>query len=297
MSAATDGPATPSTIGSGIAFMLVAVGIFTTMDALIKWLATAYPVLEIVFFRSVFAFIPLMPLIARGGSAAIRTQRPLGQAGRALTGLVATFGYFYCYRTMPLADVFGIAFAAPIFVTALSVPLLGERVGIRRWSAVAVGFLGVLIMVRPDTGIVGVSAWVALFATSLYALAQIFIRDLGKTDSTVCIVFYATLTMAIASAAAMPLLWVTPTLVDTIILIMIGVLGGLGQLAFTRAFRLAPASVVSPFDYTGIVYAGLIGYVVWHDVPTVTFLIGACVVIASGLYILHRETRLARIRP
>ena len=196
---------------------------------------------------------------------------------------------------MPLADVFGIAFTSPLFVTALSVPLLGERVGIRRWSAVSVGFIGVLIMVRPDSGIVDWTSWIALFSTFLYALALVFLRNLGKTESTVSIVFYVTLTTTIASALTLPFQWVTPGPLDAVLLVAIGLMGGSAQLAITRAFRLAPAAVVAPFDYTALVYVRIIGYVVWDEVPTAMFLVGAAIVIASGLYILYRETRLARL--
>ena len=274
--------------------MLLAVAIFSCMDALIKWLSTTYPTIEIVFFRSCFAFVPLLAALLKGGRGALRTRRPLAQAGRAMVGLVSMVAFFYCFRIMPLADVFGIAFSAPLFVTALSVPLLGERVGIRRWSAVAVGFVGVLIMLRPDSGVFASASWIALFATVLYALGQIFVRDLTKTETTTGIVFYVTLTTTVASAVAMPFQWVTPSAVDAPLLAAVGILGGVAQLAFTRAFRLAPAAVISPFDYTGLLYAAVIGYAVWGDVPTLPFLVGAAIVIASGLYILHRETRLGR---
>ena len=274
--------------------MLLAVAIFSCMDALIKWLSATYPTIEIVFFRSCFAFVPLLAALLKGGRGALRTRRPLAQAGRAMVGLVSMVAFFYCFRIMPLADVFGIAFSAPLFVTALSVPLLGERVGIRRWSAVAVGFVGVLIMLRPDSGVFASASWIALFATVLYALGQIFVRDLTKTETTTGIVFYVTLTTTVASAVAMPFQWVTPSAVDAPLLAAVGILGGVAQLAFTRAFRLAPAAVISPFDYTGLLYAAVIGYAVWGDVPTLPFLIGAAIVIASGLYILHRETRLGR---
>jgi len=276
--------------------MLVAVAIFSCMDALIKWLSGTYPTIEIVFFRSAFAFLPLLPALLSGGRAALRTRRPFVQAGRAALGLVSMFAFFYCFRMMPLADVFGIAFSAPIFVTALSVPMLGERVGVRRWSAVVVGFVGVLVMLRPDSGLFASTSWIALFATMLYALGQIFVRDLTKTETTACIVFYVTLTTTTVSAAVMPFLWVTPSPGDALLLVAIGVLGGVAQLAFTRAFHLAPAAVVSPFDYTGLLYASVIGYYVWGDVPTVGFLVGAGIVMASGLYILYRETRLAALR-
>jgi len=287
-------PATASTVPRGIASMLLAVAIFSCMDGLIKWLSATYPTIEIVFFRSAFAFLPLLPALLRGGRATLRTRRPFVQTGRAALGLVSMAAVFYCFRQMPLADVFGIAFSAPISVTAFSVPLLGERVGMRRWSAVVVGFLGVLVMVRPDSGLFASASWIALFATVLYALGQIFVRDLTRTETTTCIVFYVTLTTTVVSATAMPFVWVMPDPGDAALLAAVGILGGLAQLAFTRAFRLAPAAVVSPFDYTGLLYAGVIGYYVWGDVPTPTFLVGAAIVMASGLYILHRETRLAR---
>ncbi len=292
----TIAPASTNTVSRGIASMLLAVAIFSCMDALIKWLSASYPTIEIVFFRSSFAFLPLLPALLRGGRAALRTRRPLTQAGRAGLGLISMFGFFYCFRMMPLADVFGIAFSAPIFVTALSVPMLGEKVGIRRWSAVVVGFAGVLVMLRPDAGVLASASWIALFATVLYALGQIFVRDLTKTETTICIVFYVTLTTTTVSAIAMPFVWVMPGPADAVLLAAIGILGGLAQLAFTRAFRLAPAAVVSPFDYTGLLYAGVIGYYVWGDVPTATFLAGAAIVMASGLYILYRETKLAARR-
>ncbi len=289
-------PAAASTVPRGIASMLLAVAIFSCMDALIKWLSATYPTIEIVFFRSAFAFLPLLPALLRGGRAALRTRRPLTQAGRAILGLISMFAFFYCFRVMPLADVFGIAFSAPIFVTALSVPMLGEKVGIRRWSAVVVGFVGVVMMLRPDTGVFASASSVALFATALYALGQIFVRDLTKTETTTCIVFYVTLTTTTVSGAAMPFVWVMPGATDAVLLAAVGILGGMAQLAFTRAFRLAPAAVISPFDYTGLLYASVIGYAVWGDVPTVTSLIGAAIVMASGLYILYRETKLAAVR-
>ena len=286
-------PAATSTVPRGIASMLLAVAIFSCMDALIKWLSATYPTIEIVFFRSSFAFLPLLPALLRGGRAALRTRRPLTQAGRAGLGLISMFAFFYCFRVMPLADVFGIAFSAPIFVTALSVPMLGEKVGIRRWSAVVVGFIGVLMMLRPDTGVFASASSIALFATALYALGQIFVRDLTKTETTTCIVFYVTLTTTVVSGVAMPFVWVMPGPTDAVLLAGVGILGGMAQLAFTRAFRLAPAAVISPFDYTGLLYASVIGYAVWGDMPTMTFLVGAAIVMASGLYILYRETKLA----
>lgn len=284
-------PSTPAMIGRGIGAMILAAALYSVSDALIKWLASAYPTAEIVFWRQIFALLPIIPALWRGGWTAIRTNRPFGQIGRALTGAGALLGFYYCYRTMPLADVFGISFAAPLFVTALSVPILGEHVGWRRWSAVGIGFAGVLLMVQPGTGLFGPATWIALLATLLYALSLVFIRDLSRTESTISIVFFATLTIGCISGAMMPFQWVTPRGSDMILLGVAGILGGMGQLAAAHAFRLAPAAVVAPFDYSALLYTALIGYAVWGDLPAPLFLCGALIVIASGLYIFHRETR------
>ncbi len=162
--------------GRGIALMVLAVGIYSVMDAMVKWLGPSYPVLEIVFFRSLFAFLPIAYLLWRSGSlAALRTVHPLGHAMRALTGLVSLSLFFYAYTRMPLANVIAISFAAPLLVTALSVPFLGERVAWRRWSAILIGFGGVIVMVQPDAGMFDRVSVLALAATVFYALVMVFV--------------------------------------------------------------------------------------------------------------------------
>jgi drug/metabolite transporter (DMT)-like permease len=192
-------------------------------------------------------------------------------------------------RALPLAEAVAIGYAAPIFITALSVPLLGEAVGVRRWSAVCVGFAGVLVMIRPGAAVFEASSLVALLAALFYAFAMIFIRRLGRTESTACIAFYFTLTCAVVSAPFLPLQWVAPDLPQAILLVAVGLIGGVAQLAVTAAFRAAPAAVVAPFDYSSMLYVTVIGYAVWGEMPDRLIFAGAAVVIASGLYILHRE--------
>jgi drug/metabolite transporter (DMT)-like permease len=278
----------------GILCVLIATACFAIMDSLVKWVAPRIPVMQIVFFRSLFAFVPITLLIIRnGGIATLRTNRLGGHARRSLCGVVSLAGFIYAFGHMPLADVVGIGFSAPLFITALSVPLLGERVGVRRWSAVLVGFVGVLIMVRPGSGVFDPAAAVALGATVLYALAMISIRSLGRSESTGAIAFYYTLLCSVIGTAFLPFQWVTPAPLDAVLLVVIGLIGGCGQLLITSAFRNAPAAVIAPFDYVSMLYVSLIGYAVWGDVPDRALLIGAVIVIASGLYILHRETRRA----
>ncbi len=284
---------TTSDTGRGIGLMVLAVGLYSIMDAMVKWLGPDYPVLEIVFFRSLFAFIPIAYILWRSGSlAALRTARPWGHAARALTGLISISLFFYAYTRMPLANVVAISFAAPLLVTALSVPLLGERVGWRRWSAVVVGFVGVVVMVKPDAGLFDRIAVLALSATVFYALVIVFIRKLSRTETPTAIVFYYALTAMLATGAVLPFIWVMPDAEGWVLLALVGVIGGIAQFAMTNAFRLAEVSIVAPFDYLHIIWAALLGFFIWGEVPGNSIWIGAAIVIASGTYILFREAHL-----
>jgi len=277
----------------GIGLMLVSVILFACMDAVVKWLGATYPTMQIIFFRSLFAFIPLSLFLFRGiGLAALRTQRPLQHAVRSLVGLMAMTSFFYAYSQMPLANAVAIGFAAPMFMTALSVPLLGEKVGPRRWMAVLVGFAGVLVIVRPDAGVFHAAAPVALAGTVFYALAMIFVRRLGRTETSTAIVFYFTVCATFVSGIFLPFVWVAPDAEGWILLVLVGLIGGLAQMAMTNAVRLADISVVAPFDYTGLLWTALFGFFIWSEVPGIHVWLGAMVVVTSGVYILYREAHL-----
>jgi drug/metabolite transporter (DMT)-like permease len=277
----------------GIALMVLAVGLFAVMDALVKWLGQGYSTAQLVFFRSLFAFIPLAFLVFRSGlREALAVRNPLGHLLRSVVGIMALATFFYAFAHMRLADAVAITFAAPLFVTALSVPLLGERVGRRRWSAVLVGFLGVLIMVQPGAGVFQQVALVPLGGTVFYALAVILVRKLSRTESSASIVFYFTLSCTLASAAFLPFHWVTPGPVDLVLLIAVGVVGGLAQITITKAFRLADVAVIMPFEYSAMIWAALLGFFIWGELPGLNIWIGVAIVMASGLYILYREAAL-----
>ncbi len=282
-----------SDTGRGIALMVLAVGLYSIMDAMVKWLGPSYPTMELVFFRSLFAFIPIAYVLWRSGSlAALRTKNPLGHAGRALAGLASLSLFFYAYTRMPLANVVAISFAAPLLVTALSVPLLGERVGRRRWTAMSVGLLGVIVMVKPDAGLFDESAALALLGTVFYALVIVSIRKLSRTETPTAIVFYYALTATLATGAVMPFIWVMPDAEGWVLLILVGLIGGVAQFAMTRAFGLADVSIIAPFDYMHIIWAALLGLFIWGEVPGNTIWIGVPIVMASGIYILFREAHL-----
>lgn len=273
----------------GILCMIGGTSIFAAMDALVKWLVADHSVVQVLFFRSVFGLIPLLPLILRGGRAAVATRRPAAHAVRSLVGLLAIGSFFYAFGQLPLAEVTAIAFAAPLIMTALSVPFLGETVGPRRWAAVVAGFLAVLVIVRPQMGM-SAGAAVALLGTVLYAVVMVLMRRMSQTEKPVTIVFWFSVTTAIVSGLALPWAWTPPTPQAWGLFLAAGILGGSAQLLVTQAVRLAPVSVVAPFDYLHIVWAVALGWSIWGDVPTVETIAGACVIAACGLYVLHRET-------
>ncbi|HYF90073.1 DMT family transporter [Azospirillum sp.] len=278
----------------GILSMLLAMVLMTIMNALAKILAETYPLGEVTFFRNLFALLPAVAMVvAAGGRSCLHTTHWQGHLWRAVIGLASMVLLFWAYHLMPLANAVAISYSAPLFLTALSVPLLGEKVGAFRWGAVVVGFAGVLIMVQPGPDMIDRGAIVALTAAVCYALAMIAMRQLGRTEKPVTTVFYFTVISTALSALALPFDWITPDAHALTLMAGMGIAGGGAQYFSTRAYSLARAVVVGPFSYASLIYATILGWLVWGDVPAAHVMIGAAIVIASGLLILYRETRRA----
>ncbi len=281
----------------GIYLKLASLVLFCTMDAMVKALGDTYGSFQLMLFRSAIALIPVAVLIWRaGGLRIVRANRPWLQAARVCVGFGSLLGFFYVFPRMPLVDAYAISFAAPLFMVALSVPLLGEPVGWRRWSAVAVGFVGVLVMLDPWGMEIHPISLILLAATFCYALSTILVRLLSRHDHDVVTLFwFALAASAVSLVGAIPE-WKWPAPMDWLWLTMLGLLGGVAQILITRAWRLAPAAVLAPFDYTSIVLAVLFGYLWFQEEPSWTVWYGLPLVIGSGLYILHRERIRARER-
>ncbi|MDX5393652.1 MAG: DMT family transporter [Caulobacteraceae bacterium] len=283
--------------GLGIMLRMAAMACLAGLFALVKVASErGVPVFEILFFRNAFAFIPIAIYIARtSGFGVLRTTRPMAHVTRALVGLTGMVGGFMAVSYLPLTEATALSFSAPLFMTALSVPLLKEQVGPHRWAAVAVGFVGVLIMIRPDPAhMASIGVIFALIGAVGAALAMVTIRQISVTEPGPRIVFYFTLAGAVAGLASLPFGWVMPDAQTLALLVLMGVLGGVGQLLLTEAIRVAPVAVVAPFDYTQLIWASLIAFFVWSELPKATTLAGAALVAASGVYILYRETLKAR---
>ena len=281
----------------GIYLKMTALVLFCTMDAMVKALGGTYGSFQLMLFRSAIALIPVSVLIWQaGGLKIVKANRPWLQAARVAIGFGSLLGFFYVFPRMPLVDAYAISFAAPLFMVALSVPLLGEPVGWRRWTAVAVGFVGVLIMLDPWGMEFHPISLILLAATFCYALSTILVRLLSRHDHDVVTLFwFAFVSSGLSLVGAIPE-WKWPPAMDWLWLIVLGLLGGFAQILITRAWRLAPAAVLAPFDYSSIVLAVLFGYLWFQEEPSWTVWYGLPLVIGSGLYILHRERVRARER-
>ena len=275
----------------GIAYVVASIFVFALTNALIKWLVVRYSVVEVIVFRSTFALLPCVYLIAtRGGILALRTKRLHQHVTRSVMQFVSMICIFTAFGLMPLADAVAITFASPLFLTMLSVPLLGEHVGVYRWSAVIVGFVGVLIMVQPGPGLLQSGALFPLANALINACVTIAIRRMTLTESSTTLVFYQTLVTGVIGLILLPFVWVTPGLVDLALFSATGLLSGIAQFWWMQGCRFVPAAVAAPFSYTSMVWSLMLGYLIWSDVPSPAVLAGASIVIASGLYILYRET-------
>lgn len=291
MAAVVADPTSSAGYGRGIAMQIIAVAMFTCMGLVIKLLEGRYPTSQIILFRCAPALLPLiLYLPMQGGWSALKTRRPGWHLIRTVAGLGSMYVGFYAIARMAFADYVAISFTAPLFGTLLSIPFLGERVGIWRLGAVGLGFAGALLTAGPIAGHADPMALFAVGSALGYGVAMVAMRKLGSTDKSSATVFYFTVAGALSGLVMLPWQWVAPTMDDLALLLAIGLVGGVAQIFMTEAFRLAPPSVIAPFDYTAMVWAVIFGFFVFGTFPDVHVLAGAALICASGLFIIHRET-------
>lgn len=281
-----------------IVSMLAAVAAFSAMDALLKVFSQHYPPMEVAVLRGL-ASLPflVLPLVFTGRLGDLRPNR-FGMhllRGALMVGVLA--GFIYAVKVLSLATAYSIFLSAPLIATALSVPILGDRVPGRNWLAVVLGLVGVLIMLRPSTsGMATLGALAALFAATAYAFSVIALRVIGRSDTTSSVVFWTiSLMTVLCSLVAIPE-WVPLASGHWKLLIGLGVAGAIGQHLLTEAFRAAPPSVVAPFEYTALLWGMAIDWVVWGVLPGSRVYLGGGIVIASGLYLIWRERAAAHAR-
>jgi drug/metabolite transporter (DMT)-like permease len=278
---------------TGILLMLATVLAFSCLDAMAKYLGGHLPTLEVVGVRCASAFLLALmvsnPLTRPG---LLKTARPGLQLWRASMLLGSTVFNFMAFRYLQLDEAMAILFSTPFLVAILAGPLLGEWVGWRRWTAILVGFAGVLVVVRPGLGGMQWAALLSFGSAVCYAFYNITTRMLSRTDSSETTLFYANLFGCLVMAPVLPFVWVMPaSWLDVVLMVALGVFGAGGHFLLILAHRRAPASVLSPFIYTQIVWASALGYLVFGNVPSHWTIAGAAIVIASGLYLLNRERK------
>lgn len=282
---------------AGIAVRIIAVFSVATMIALVKHAAdNGVSVIESVFYRQFFALFILVPIIIlRGGTKTVRTDKFGLHMRRMVVGLTGMIFNFWAVSLLPLAEATTIGFMVPVFATLLAIFLLSERVGIHRWSAIIAGFIGVLIITRPETtGFSWQGILVALNGALFTAWVSIIIRDLGRTEDPVTVVFWFTIFSLPLLGGAMFWFGQWHDSYAWLIILGIGLCGGIAQLALTKSLQLAPVSVVLSVDYSALIWATLYGWLIWSALPTIWTLLGAPLIIGAGLYIAWREGRLAQ---
>jgi drug/metabolite transporter (DMT)-like permease len=292
----------PMNILKAILLKLASALLFAVMQTLVRALGDTFPVGQIVFFRSAFAILPVVLIYAWRHElrAAMRTKHPFAHVSRGATSVAGMFLNFGALARLPLVEATAISFVSPLITVGFAAVFLKERVRIYRWSAVVVGFLGVLVMltphltlfsgVAPASSVVG--AALALTAAFTNAGAVIQTRRLTDTETTPAIVFYFSLFCAVGGLLTLPFGWQTPGASQLVALVALGICGGLAHILLTESYRYAPASVVAPFDYTSMLWAFVLGYAVFGEVPTIAVFIGSIIVAGAGLFVLWRERQL-----
>jgi len=302
-------PATPPAIGGqqralhGIGLKVASVCIFVVMSSLLK-AADGIPAGQLVFYRSFFAIFPIMVFLAWKGHlvAGFKTANPVGHVLRGLIGVTSMGLGFYGLTKLPLPESIALSYATPLLLVMLSAILLKERVHLYRWSAVIIGLIGVLIMLWPRLTVFSggpgiesaetIGAIAALAAAGCAAFAMLQVRKLVQTERTETIVLYFSISASIIALVTVPFGWVWPTPEQTLLLVLAGFAGGIAQIFLTASYRHADMSVIAPFEYTSLLLGLIVGYFAFGDVPTVTMIIGAIIVIGSGIFVILREHRL-----
>ncbi len=270
--------------------MLAAMLVYSVINAFIKDTTERYPLIQIVFFRNFFALVPGVLLLLKARDLrAMHTQHLPRLIICSVVGAIGFTCIFAALRLLPLADATTIIFSETLFLTALSALYLREKVGIHSWLAVIIGFIGVIVIARPTGDVFNIGI---LFGVT-FALADAFFmvnaRIMTRTDNSAAIVVYFSLFISIITGAILPFVWETPTWYDALILILLGIGGGVGQICITQAYRFASAATVAPMIYSSLLWGILFGFIFWGEIPDAALWLGSSLIVGSGLYIVYRE--------
>jgi drug/metabolite transporter (DMT)-like permease len=281
----------------GIVMMVVATALFTVASAVSKWLVADYPIGEVLFLRSFSSFVTCAAIfLPVQGFKIFATQRPRDHMLRGLSQSISQFALLMAFRLMPIAGAIAISFAAPLFSALVSIVWLRERAGPVRLTALLIGFFGVLIVTAPGTSSLTPGALFALTNAVMYGTVTVAVRGMARTESAMTLVIWQLLMLSILHGMLLVFGWRTPSPLDAALFFSSGFLNAFGQWCWTKSLHMAPAAAVTPFYYLMMVWALLLGFMVWGDVPSPSLLIGSAIVVTTGLFLFWRETRLHRRR-
>ena len=278
----------------GVLYGIASVACFAMMDASVKWL-DMFPVGQVLFSRFFFGLIPILMLVPRGEFKTFyKTSRPKLHAFRAITGTLAIIALFIALREIPLADVVSLTFGGPIFVTLGSIFFLSEKVGIKRWLAVLIGFFGMLLIVKPAYEELNIYYIFPIIFCIFFACVALSIRSLSSTEPNYRIALYFSLLSMLVGLLTLPFGWVMPNKFELFLLIFTGLIGSVANILLTVSLRYAEASLVTPTKYLNLVFAILLGYFIWSEIPKLLTLVGAGLIIISSVIIFMRESELKK---
>ena len=275
-----------------VLLMVVGTIFFSSMHALIRYLSADLHAFELAFFRNLFGVLVVLPWVLRAGLSPLKTNRLGLHSVRGLFNGIGMLMFFYAVSIAPLADVIALSFTAPIFATILAIVFLGEVVGVRRWTAIVVAFLGMLIILRPGLAEISQGQFLAMASSALWACSLIMIKILGRTESSITIIAYMIIFQAPVSGLAAMTVWITPTLEQVCIMATMGVLGTVGQWLLIEALKAGDTNVVMPFDFLKMIWAVLLGFLFFNELPGLFTWIGSTVIFSSAVYIAWRESKI-----
>lgn len=279
----------------GIIFMTLGMFCLSVNDVVVKGLNISFPVWEVIFFRAFSGILVSFVLIFIFGWQSLKTKKPIRHFVRAFSAVGCVIFYFFGLKFLLLSENIAIVHSAPIFAALLAVPILGERLGIHRVTAIVIGFIGVIIIVKPGTDVFKLVSILPLISALFMASVYLSTRSLMNTDSSIAIIFYYSLALLITSIVFFPSDFAMPNIVQLIPLMSLGVTGSLGHYFMSQAAKNAEVVVISPFEYSSFIFVGIMGYIFYNEVPSISIIIGGILIILGGVYIAYREQKVSNI--
>ena len=264
-------------------------------DVMVKGLNLVFPVWEVIFFRAFSGMLISIALVLIFGWKTLKTTKPIRHFVRAFSAVGCVIFYFFGLKYLLLSENIAIVHSAPIFAALLAIPILGEKLGVHRIGAIIIGFIGVIVIVKPGTDIFKLVSLLPLISALFMASVYLSTRSLMNTDSSIAIIFYYSLALLVTSIIFLPDDFIMPNIVQLIPLMSLGVMGSLGHYFMSQAAKNAEVVVISPFEYSSFIYVGIMGYIFYNEVPSISIIIGGILIIAGGVYIAYREQKVSNI--